>query len=169
MLTLIGTVIFVFSAALPMISIQLIVTFSIRLFDMYRWLGLGPSVPENDSQWTEAFSTVRAGLFLVAILYFITVVAGFISAVTSPKVSLIAGVLGMACWLSSMFAILQLKSVISQLGGPFGAFANLVQIGYGVYVGILGSGILLVSYFVATREAKAAAAPSDFAKSDCAH
>ncbi len=151
MLALIGTVIFLFSAAFPMISIQFIATFSIRLFDMYEWVGSGLSLPDNDLEWAQAFSTVGVGLFLAAILYPITVVFGFISVAISPKVSLIAGVFGMACWLGSLFAILQLRFVISQ---SVGALANLIRIGYGVYVGIFASAVLLISYFVAIRESK---------------
>lgn len=152
MFTVIGTVVFLFSVALPMISIQFIATFSIRLLDVYSWVGRGPSLPEDNSQWAQAFSAVGIGLLLVAILYPITVVVGFLSLAISPKGSVVAGVLGIACWLCSVIATLELKSIVSQLLGVFGA--DLIQIGYGVYVGILGSVVLLVSYFVAARETR---------------
>jgi hypothetical protein len=115
---------------------------------------------ETSTEMTEAFSSIAAGLLITAILFPITVIAGFISLATSPKLTIVAGVLGIICWLGSLSAVLQLKSIIAETGAPFGVMAaSVIQIGYGVYIGILGAIILLVSYFVATSEAKKVAEP----------
>lgn len=128
-----------------------------NLVDLYKWLGYGLSISQPTSEWTEAFSSVGAGLLLTAILFPITLIVGFASLRIGPRACLIAGSLGMICWLGSLFAIIQLKFLIAQLGGPFaGLAASFIQIGYGVYVGILGSVILLMSYFVAAHETKKA-------------
>ncbi len=156
MLALVGTVIFVFSAALPMIYIRFIVPFSIRLIDVYSWLGSEPSMPEDGLEMEEAFSTVETGFFLAAILYPFTVVTGVVSALTSSKVSLFSGVMGLILWLGSISGIMTLKSTISQMAGPLGPISSgFIQIGYGVYVGILGSTVLLISHIFAVLEAKA--------------
>lgn len=148
-----GTLILLFSGALPLISLHFIGVFSLSLFDLYPELGFGLSTSESPSEWTEFFSSVEAGLILIAILFPITLVAGFASLRFGPKACLVAGFLGMICWLGSLFAIVLLKLSIAQSGGPLGGLgANFIQIGYGVYGGILGSAILLISYFVAKRE-----------------
>ena len=159
----IGTLIFFFSGALPLISIHFIGIFSINLFDLYKWFGYGLPISEFPSEWTQAFSSVVAGFLLTAILFPITVIVVFASLRLGPKACLIAGSLGMICWLGSLFAIIQLKLLVTQLGGPFGGLAaSFIYIGYGVYGGILGSVILLISYFVAAHETKkAAGSPSN--------
>jgi len=154
-LGLIGIAIFLFSARLPLISIQFIWTFSISLFDIYGWIGRMPLVQDNTSEWTEAFSSVGVGLLLTAILFPITLIVAFASLKISPKLCLIAGFLGIACWLGAIFSVVQLKLLIAQSGGPFGSLASsFIQIGYGVYVGILGSVLLLSSYLIALYELK---------------
>lgn len=123
------------------------------LFDLYK--GFGLSIPESLSELTEAFSTFGAGLVFIAILFPLSLIVGFASLRIGPKACLIAGSLGMICWLGSLFAIVQLKLSIAQSGGPLGGLvAGLIHIGYAVYGGILGSAILLISYFVAAYEAK---------------
>lgn len=144
-----------FSGALPFVSIHFIGIFSMSLFDLYR--GYGVSIPESLPEFTEEFSAVGAGLVLIAILFPISLIVGFASLRIGPKACLIAGSLGMICWSGSLLAIIQLKLSIAQSGGPLGGLvAGLIQIGYGIYSGILGSAILLISYFVAIHEAKKA-------------
>jgi len=154
-LALTGGSVFFLSGALPLISIHFIGIFSMNLLDLYRgfahWLSISGSPPE----WTEAFSTVAVGFILTAILFPITLIAVFASLRIGPKAYLIGGCLGMICWLGSLFAIIQLKLLIAQLGGPFGGLAaSFIHIGYGIYGGILGSAILLLSYLVAAHETK---------------
>lgn len=123
-----------------------------NLVDLYRWFGYGLPIFESASEWTQAFSSVAMGFLLTAILFPTTIIVWFASFKIGPKACLIAGSLGMVCWLGSLFAIIQLKLLTAQLGGPFGGLAaSFIQIGYGVYVGILGSVILLVSYFVSAH------------------
>lgn len=161
MLTLIGAVVFGFSAVLPLISIQFIVNFSISLIDIYGWIGRGPPVDEAMSMLSEAFSSIGVGLLLTVTLFPITVIVAFASLKIGAKLCLIAGFLGIACWLGAIFSVEQFKILVAQSGGPFGALiASFIQIGYGVYVGILGSVILLASYFVAAHERRGVAKPS---------
>lgn len=157
----IGILLFFFSAALPLVFIYFIGVFSINLVDLYRWFGYGLPIFDPTPEWTQAFSSVAAGFLLIAILFPTTIIVWFASFKIGPKACLIAGSLGMTCWLGSLFAIIQLKLLTAQLMGPLGGLAaDFIQIGYGVYVGILGSVILLVSYFVATHETKKAAGSS---------
>ncbi len=150
-----GTLILLLSGALPLVSIQFIGTFSLSLFDLYTGFGRGLSMLESPSELTETLSSVVAGLILTVILFPIAVAVGFASLKIGPKACLVAGFLGMICWLSSLFALIQLKLSIAQSGSPLGGLAaSLIQIGYGVYGGILGSIILLLSYLVARSEAK---------------
>ena len=155
-----ATLVLFFSGALPFISIHFIGIFSMSLFDLYR--GFGLSIPESLSELTEAFSSVGAGLLFIAILFPISLIVGFASLRIGPKACLIAGSLGMICWLGSLLAIIQLKLSMAQSGGPLGGLvAGLIQVGYGIYGGLLGSAILLISYFVAMyEERKAAVSPS---------
>lgn len=157
----IGILLFFFSAALPLVFIYFIGVFSINLVDLYRWFGYGLPIFDPTPEWTQAFSSVAAGFLLIAILFPTTIIVWFASFKIGPKACLIAGSLGMVCWLGTLFAIIQLKLLTAQLMGPLGGLAaDFIQIGYGVYVGILGSVILLVSYFVATHETKKAAGSS---------
>jgi hypothetical protein len=127
---------------------------------MYGQMGRTPSMMETSIEMTEAFSSAAAGLLITIILFPITVIIGFVSLATSPKLAIVAGVLGIICWLGSLSAILQLKSIVAETA-PFGAMAaGLIQIGYGVYIGILGAILLLISYFIATSEAKKVAEPT---------
>jgi len=150
-----GTLILLLSGALPLFSIHFIGTFSLSLFDLYTGFGFGFSILEFSSELTGALSSVAAGLILIAILFPIAVAVGFASLRIGPRACLVAGSLGMMCWLGSLFALIQLKLSMAQSGGPLGGLAaSFIQIGYGVYGGILGSVILLISYFVARSEAK---------------
>jgi hypothetical protein len=159
----VGTLIFFLSGAFPLISIHFIGIFSISLFDLYKWFGYGLPISEFPSEWTPALSSVVAGFLLIAILFPVTVIVGFVSVRLGPKACLIAGSLGMVCWLGSLFAVIQLKLLVAQLAGPLGGLAaSFIHIGYGVYGGILSSVILLISYFVAVHETKkAAGSPSN--------
>ena len=128
-----------------------------NLVDLYRWFGYGLPISEPTPEWTQAFSSVATGFLLTAILFPTTIIVWFASFRIGAKACLIAGSLGMVCWLGSLFAVIQLKLLAAQVGGPFGGLAaSFIQIGYGVYVGILGSVILLVSYFVSAHETEEA-------------
>ncbi len=99
---------------------------------------------------------MEMGFLLAAILYPFTFVTGFVSTLTNSRLSIVSGFTGMILWLGCISAIMTLKSAVSQIAGPFGSIGSgFIQIGYGVYVGILGSMILLISHFSETLEAKA--------------
>ncbi len=150
-----GTLVLLLSGALPLISIHFMGTFSLSLFDLYTEFGFNPSLLESSYELTEALSSVVAGLILTVILFPIAVAVGFASLRIGPRACLVASFLGMMCWISSLFALIQLKLSMAQSGGPLGGLAaSFIQIGYGVHGGILGSVILLISYFVARNEAK---------------
>lgn len=148
-----GTLILLLSGALPLISIHVIGVFSLSLFDLYHELGFSFFISESPSERARVFSSIEAGLNLIAILFPITLAVGFSSLRFGPKACLVAGSIGMISWLGSACAIIQLKLSMAQSENPLGGLvASFIEIGYGVYGGILGSAILLVSYFVAKRE-----------------
>jgi len=157
-MALAGTLIFLFAGVLPLFSVQFILTFSISLIDLYGWIGRGLYAGEDIPEWSEAFSGVAAGFFIIAVLFPMTVIIGLASVIKNPKLSLIAGFLGCVYSLGAIITVLRMMALIAELGGSFGGMAaSFMQIGYGVYVSLLGSVILLVSYPVAIRKGKVAA------------
>ena len=161
-IALTGTIVFLFAGMLPFVSAQFMgMTFSISLFDFYGLVGGSNStglLANYTPQAIMAPPSFGAELLVTMVLFPIVVIAGFIS-VIRPKVTILAGILGVLCWLGSLLAVLQLKSLISQQGTLGALAAGSIQIGSGVYMGILGAVILLASYFAAIREARAVAAP----------
>jgi len=156
---LIGTLVFIFAAPLPLISV-FGETLSMSLIDVYSLLGQPAPTQGGDSQWSSALTGIGVALMLTIILFPVTLILGLISVATSPKLAIVSGVLGVICWSGSVFAVLQLKALIASYPGGQLA-ASLIQIGFGVYVGILGALMLLASYFVAKHEeAKAVVAPT---------
>jgi hypothetical protein len=156
-IAVIGAVVFIFSVALPLISIQFIGTFSVSLLDLYSAIGRGgtTSTPEMPSELTQPFERIGIGLLLTVILFPVTAIIGLISVATSRKLALAAGILGIICWLGSIWAILELKSMLAQqLFGQIAA--EMIQFGNGIFVGILGALIMLVSYFIRPPQTKAA-------------
>jgi hypothetical protein len=149
---------------LPFVSAQFWGTaFSISLFDFYGLVGGSNStglLANYTPQAIMAPPSFGAALLVTMVLFPIVVVAGFVS-VIRPKLTILAGILGVLCWLGSLFAVLQLKSLISQQGALGALAAGSIQIGSGVYMGILGAVILLASYFAAIREARALDPPLD--------
>ena len=96
---------------------------------------------------------IGAGFLLTMILFPITGIVGFLSLV-SRKIALLAGILGVICWLGSIWGIFELKSLIAQTP-LFGlAILTMIQFGTGIFIGILGSSILIASYFICTYEAR---------------
>jgi hypothetical protein len=158
-IAVIGAVVFIFSAMLPLISIQFIGTFSVSLLDLYSTIGRGgttstPEIPEMPSELTQPFERIGIGLLMTVILFPITAIIGFISAATSRKLALAAGILGIICWLGSIWAISELKSLLAQqLFGQIAA--GMIQFGTGIFVGILGALIMLASYFIRPSQTKA--------------
>ena len=137
----IGAVVFIFSAILPLISIQFIGTFSISLLDLYSAIGHwgATSTPEIPSELT---GPSGIGLLMTIILFPITAIIGFIAAATSRKLAFAAGILGIICWSGSVWTILEIKSFTPSFA------ATMIQFGNGIIVGIFGALIMLVSCFV---------------------
>ena len=108
-LGLVGVLVFFFSAALPLVFIYFIGVFSLNLVDLYGWFGYGLSVFESGSKWTQAFSSVAAGFLLTAMLFPVTILVWFASFRIGARACLIAGSVGVVCWLGSFSAVVQLK------------------------------------------------------------
>jgi len=123
----IGTIVFLFSAFLPLITITVLdTTASISLADLY-------SALTNAAEQTARDITVLIrsyGILLTVLLYPVTVVLGFVS-IAKRKAAFAAGTLGIVCWLGSIIALSSLQA--------------LQYIGLGIYVGFLGAIILLVA------------------------
>jgi hypothetical protein len=158
-----GTTVFLFAGTLPFVSAQFMgMTFSISLFDFYGLVGGSNStglLANYTPQAIMAPPSFGAALLVTMVLFPIVVIAGFVS-VIRPKVTILAGILGVLCWLGSLFAVLQLKSLISQQGTLGALAAGSIQIGSGVCMGILGAVILLASYFAAISRSKGCRCPS---------
>lgn len=150
--TLLGTVVFLVSAFMPLISIQALgASMSINLIDAYSAFAKGEG----------EIMQIGVGFLLTLVLYPITVIFGFVSLVTR-KVALAAGILGIVCWIGSLWAISALKSWMVQQS-PFGELAaGMIQYGVGIFMGIIGAIILLVAYFLRRRESPIETATRQF-------
>jgi hypothetical protein len=145
---LIGTLVFVFSAFLPLLTAGVLgFSLSVNLIDFYRAIGylIGQSrgsVPDWGSSIplpTEAYAGA-IGILLTLILYPITVILGFVS-IAKKRVSLAAGILGIICWAGAVIMVTSLQSLS-------GSFSGLIQYGNGIFVGFIGAIILLVTHFL---------------------
>jgi hypothetical protein len=135
---LVGTIIFLVSAFLPLISTSLFdMTFSFNLINIYASLG------QSSSAGSVTVSTLDYGILLTIILYPITVVLGFV-AVMRRSISLVAGILGIICWVGSIVTI--------------ASYDYLQFAGIGIFVGIIGSIILIIAYALKPRAATPQAA-----------
>lgn len=127
-MVLVGTIIFLISAFLPLITVTVLdQPASISLVDLY-------SVLAQAGEQSIGDVTVPSGLYgilLTIFLYPVTVIMGFVS-IAKRKVALAAGILGIVCWLGSIIALSSLEA--------------LQYTGLGVYVGFIGSIIFLVSF-----------------------
>jgi hypothetical protein len=123
----IGIIIFLVSAFLPLITVTVLdTTVSIDLIDLY-------SALTNAGEQTAGDITVLSGLYgilLTILLYPVTVILGFVS-IAKRKAALVAGILGIICWLGSIMALSSLQA--------------LQYTGLGIYVGFIGAIILLVA------------------------
>lgn len=143
-IALIGAIVFLASAFLPLLAAG---SLGVSLVDFYSLIGwvLGQSEassgifsgPINLS----AEATVAViGMLLTLILYPITVVLGFLSFL-KRKVALVAGTLGIICWVGATVFIVGIQSMI-------GTFAEPLGYGVGIFVGLIGAIILLLAFFL---------------------
>jgi hypothetical protein len=143
-IALIGAIIFLASGFLPLLAVG---SLGVSLVDFYSLIGwiLGQSEassgifsgPIN----LPAEATVAViGMFMTLILYPVAVVLGFLSFLRR-KIALVAGILGVICWLG---AIMFIAGIQSMAGMP----AEELGYGAGTFVGLAGAIILLVAYFL---------------------
>jgi hypothetical protein len=113
---LVGTIIFLVSGFLPMISAS---EFSFSLFNLYT-----------------GSVTIEAGvigILLTIILYPVAVILGFVS-ILKRKVAMVAGIVGLICWIGTLTYLAQANAVS--------------HAGVGIYVGIAGAVIITIAYFL---------------------
>ena len=138
----IGTIVFLISAFLPLISVTFFdQTASISLMDLYSALTRAGSQTAGDV-------TVPAGVYgilLTVILYPVTVALGLIS-IFRRRVGLAAGILGILCWIGSIVTLSGLQA--------------LQYTGLGIYVGFVGAIILLLASALKPRGTKLSAPSS---------
>ncbi|MEM3565999.1 MAG: hypothetical protein QXK18_03905 [Candidatus Bathyarchaeia archaeon] len=123
---ILGTIIFLIAGALPLVA-------GVSLFDAYG------AVLSGAGAGGIPISTASVGILLTIILYPITVILGFVS-IIKRKLAIIAGILGIICWIGAILFINEIS------GGVLGY-------GYGIYVGFIGAIILLVTYFIKPKAA----------------
>ncbi len=126
---LVGTIIFLVSGFLPMVSTS---EFSFSLFNLYT-----------------GKVTIDAGvigILLTIILYPVAVILGFVS-ILKRKVAMVAGIVGLICWIGTLAYLAQANAVS--------------HAGVGIYVGITGAVIMAIAYFL-----KASLPPTQTASQD---
>jgi hypothetical protein len=117
-LALVGTIIFLFSGFLPMVSAS---EFSFNLSDFYTG--------------SVTIDAGVIGILLTIILYPVAVILGFVS-ILKRKVAMIAGIVGLICWIGTLAYFAQVNAVS--------------HAGVGIYVGIAGAVIMAIAYFLKT-------------------
>jgi hypothetical protein len=138
---LIGTVIFLFSGFLPLISDNLFSpSASFSLFNLYTIAAQGITSGEGSTVGTVSMDVGAIGILLTFILYPIAVILGFVS-IAKRKVAMAAGILGLLCWVGAMIALSSLNA--------------MQYAGLGVYIGIAGAIIIAIAYFMKPSPAPA--------------
>lgn len=139
---LIGTIIFFISGFLPLVSLSLFdFSFYFSLFHAYTLIIQGGG---SSSSGEITITAGAIGILLTLILYPLTVLLGFVS-IAKHKLAIVAGILGLLCWIGWLAAL-------NELG--------IIQYaGLGVYVGFIGAIILLAAFFIKPKEMAAMAPP----------
>lgn len=145
----IGTVIFLLSGFMPMISHGSAP--SVSLLNLYAAVGQG-----TGSSVSLTIDVATIGMLLTLILYPVTVILGFVS-IMNRKVAAFAGILGLICWIGTLMYLAQ-----------FDAFSYA---GSGIYVGIVGAIIIALAYVLRPsptliQVAEETAAPTRSSSSD---
>jgi hypothetical protein len=142
---LIGTMVFLVSAFLPMTNV------GVNLVDLYRII---VSIMAQGSTSTDVASlgalpadiyVAAIGILLTIVLWPIALILGFVS-IAKRRVALAAGTVGLICWIGAIMFVAVLQSY-------FGS--DLLQYGTGIFVGFAGAVILLVAYFLKPTPAPA--------------
>jgi len=126
---LVGTIIFLVSGFLPMISAS---EFSFSLFNLHTG--------------SVTIDAGVIGILLTIILYPVAVILGFVS-ILKRKVAMVAGIVGLICWIGTLAYLAQANAVS--------------HAGVGIYVGIAGAVIITIAYFL-----KASLPPTQTASQD---
>jgi hypothetical protein len=143
-IALIGAIVFLASAFLPLLAAG---SLGVSLVDFYSLIGwvLGQSeassgIFSGPINLPAEVTIAVIGIFSTLILYPITVVLGFVSFLRR-KVALVAGILGIVCWVGAIMFIASIQSMM-------GMFAEALGYGVGIFVGLLGAIVLLVAFFL---------------------
>jgi hypothetical protein len=147
-IALFGAIVFLASAFLPLLAAGSLGVSLVEFYSLIGWI-LGQSEASSGifsgpvNLPAEATLAV-IGMFLTLILYPAAVVLGFLSFL-KRKLALVAGTLGIICWVGAIIFIAGIQSMA-------GTFAEALGYGAGIFVGIAGAIILLVAYFLKIRE-----------------
>lgn len=143
-IALIGAIVSLASGFLPLLAAG---SLGVSLVDFYSLIGwiLGQSEASSGifsgpiNLPAEATLAV-IGMFLTLILYPAAVILGFLSFL-KRKLALVAGTLGIICWVGAIIFITGIQSMA-------GTFAEALEYGAGIFVGLAAAAILLVAYFL---------------------
>lgn len=153
-IALIGIIVFLFSLFSPLVSlggagVSLLFTYSvtgdISLPDnavIRATLGHIFSVREYE-EYTQG---AALKILITMILFPIALAIGFISLIINHKMALVSGMLGIICWLSSIWAVMEIKSMAIEKGAQ--SWSEAITFGSGIIVGIVGAVVLIISYFI---------------------
>lgn len=124
---LIGTIVFLLSGVLPLVSISLFdFSYYFSLFNAYGLVMQGGS--SSSASFTVTAGSV--GVILMIILYPVALILGIVS-IFKRKIAAVAGILGLICWIGWAMALNELQVM---------SYAGLA-----LYVGFLGAIILLIA------------------------
>lgn len=131
-IALVGTIVFLFSVFIPYASVSAFgITVSRSLVSEYQDAGR--------TEWMSLFTNYPAaavGLLLLMMLWPIALILGILS-IFKRKTTLIAGVVGIVCWVGAVVYI----SGLPATGYP-------LQYGAGMFTGFAGAIISLVAYYI---------------------
>jgi len=145
---LIGTLLFLFSAFLPLASNSLFdFAGSFSLLNIYSALGQSVSTSGGGGSLSAADIGVLIGVLMLIVLFPVALILGLVS-IVKRRIALPAGILGILCWIGGLIVLNQ--------------FSILSYAGLGVYLGLVGAIILAAAYFMkpsATIQQPAVPAP----------
>jgi hypothetical protein len=142
-MALVGTIVFLFSVFIPYASVSAFgITMNRSLENEYQDAGR--------TEWNSLFANYPAaavGLLMLMILWPIALILGILS-IFKRKTTLIAGVVGIVCWVGAVMYI----SGLPATGYP-------LQYGAGMFTGFAGAIILLIACYIKPTARTPQAAP----------
>jgi hypothetical protein len=125
---LIGTIVFLLSGVLPLVSLSLFnFSYYFGLFNAYSLIIQGLS----SSSLSFTVTAGSIGVRFMIILYPVTLILGIV-AIFKRKIAAVAGILGLMCWIGWAMYLIELQEI---------SYAGLA-----LYVGFLGAVIFLAAY-----------------------